>query len=307
MLLPREPTMPIINEPAEMAAHMGISEMALWRCILRPDRCYQRFTIAKKSGGRRTICAPTGPLKAIQRWLCTNVLNTAEVHDAATGYRKGRSILTNARPHADKNFVFNVDIEDFFGSIPASRVYALFRSLAYNTQFSRWLTRLTTYRGHLPQGAPSSPLIANLICAELDQRLSHLCTAQGWSYTRYCDDITISGNDSFIRGRENVTAIIEAAGFKLNRRKMRFVTRSGRQVVTGLVVNKTPNISRHRRRQCRALFHKAALEPELFRDRIDELQGQIAFLSMICPADPAIPRYKQVLSLLGEGQQKDSP
>src|SRR5581483_7153280 len=140
--------------------------------------------------------APAPELKAVQRRIAKKLLQTHPLHDACNGYRAGKSIVSNAVPHLDKDFVLNIDIKDFFTTISSKRVLGLFCSMGYSEETSYLLARLCTREGALPQGAPSSPDIANLICRRMDHRLSQFCKRREWHYTRYCDDITISGAGS---------------------------------------------------------------------------------------------------------------
>ena len=263
----------------------------------RADSHYKHFRIRKRAGhGYRTICAPSRELKGIQRWLVHFVLRRVPVHEASTAFRPGCSVVLNASAHAGQTFVLNCDVADFYPSITTPRVFGVFRALGYPKDVAWALARLTTYRGQLPQGAPTSPEIANLVCRRLDARLSGFCERRGWRYTRYCDDITLSGPGQPGRAGEVVARIAHDEGFVLNRRKTRVIRRNGRQQVTGLVVNAFPNVSRHRRKTLRAMFHQASLEPAEFGHRCAELAGHIAFLKMVRPADPALTRYRDVLS-----------
>ncbi|HEY9786279.1 MAG TPA: retron St85 family RNA-directed DNA polymerase [Candidatus Obscuribacterales bacterium] len=291
------------NSLGELALETGIPEIELWRYALHTERFYRRFFLQKKSGGSRLITAPNKNLKAVQRWISKNILSAVPFHFIATGYKRGCSIVDNASPHANKDFVLNVDIENFFGTIDEARVLNVFIGLGYSPAIAKALSRLTTCRGTLPQGAPSSPLLANLICRPLDHKLHNLCASSGWTCTRYCDDISVSGYGSHKEVKAKITSIIESEGFRLNNRKVRLVTKLGRQMVTGLVVNQFPNLSRTRRRNLRAALHRASLEPEQYRDKAQQLQGQISFLEMVRPDDPSLPKYKAMLAKLQEAWQ----
>lgn len=291
-----------IHSVSILASQIGVSEFELCRVAFRCDMSYRRFTIPKRGGGHRSIYAPQRQLKDIQRWLAKNLLAGYPVHEAATAYRRGSSILQNARPHAGKDFVFNADIKDFFGSINSERVHNLFRLLGYCQAVSFVLTRLCTHNGCLPQGAPSSPAIANLVCLQLDERIARMCADRGWSYTRYCDDITVSGSGSFGDGEHRLADIIESEGFKLNPRKVRLATRAGKQLVTGLVVNESPNLPRQKRRRLRAMFHQASMNPERFIHLREKLQGQAALLQMIRPDCGEVERYREVLASIAQAE-----
>lgn len=282
-----------------LADLVGVSEFEVYLYAYRAHLHYRQFRLTKRCGGTRTISAPVVALKAIQRRIANKLLSKAELHDAAMGYRRGRSIVSNACVHANRDFVFNVDIKDFFGSIRAKRVRAMFVGLGTEQRIAGFLTKLCTYHGVLPQGAPTSPLIANLVCRLLDERLAAYCAGHDWTYTRYCDDITISGAGHFAAQSE-IFAIIESEGFAINEAKVRLATRRSRQMVTGLVVNRFANLTRTQRRNMRALFHQASLDPTKYAPLRHKLQGCLGLMEMIRPEDPALPKYKAILDTLSE-------
>jgi len=290
-----------IPDATRLAEMLGLPLRMLRNYSANADHFYKTFHIRKRSGnGYRIISAPSRELKGIQRWVMAFILRQVELPEVCMAFRKGRSILDNASPHVSKEFVFSADIKDFFPSITINRVVGLFKSLQYPPNVAYTLAKLTTYQGRLPQGAPSSPDIGNIICRGLDARLSGLCEKRDWTYTRYCDDITISGNGGINAQIALVGQIVEGEGFQLNPRKTGVVRRSGRQTVTGLVVNECVGIPRHKRKIWRAIFHQATIQPWLFTQRIQELEGFVAFLNMVRPQDPAIPRYRNVISHLKE-------
>ena len=308
--LPTSPTMVAIDSLDQLASLLGLPKYVLTGYIFQADRHYQQFRIGKRSGrGYRTICAPSEALKGLQRWVTVFILRDVELHPACMAFRKGYSILSNADPHVGRGFVYNADIRDFFPSITAARVVGLFKSFGYSGEVAFGLGKLVTYGGRLPQGAPSSPDIANIVCRVLDTRLCGLSAGHGWAYTRYCDDITISGEDGFSRGMEDVVArIVRECGFDLNSRKTHVTRKGGRQVVTGLVVNTHVAIPRYLRRTWRATFHRATLEPGSYKHRLAELEGYIAYLSMVSPNDPMLPRYRKVtLELAVQPTVADDP
>jgi RNA-directed DNA polymerase len=241
----------------ELAMHIGMPTLDLFRLVRSCPDHYKTFCLQKKSGGFRVINAPSQTLKTIQKWISTKLLPPDMVHDSATGYRSGYSIVDNAKAHTGKEWVYNLDIEKFFPSIKAGRVEQLWLSLGFTRRMAAELTQLTTLHGELPQGAPSSPALANLICLHLDQRLSSLAASRGWTYTRYCDDLTFSGSGRIAGHDERLVArIINEEGFAVNLDKVRIIRRNSRQTVTGLVVNSFPNVQRKTRRRVRAMEHQ---------------------------------------------------
>ena len=231
---------------------------------------------AKRSGGVRLIEAPKPRLKEIQRILLRRVLDRVPPHSAAHGFRRGRSIRTATGPHIRKHTVLRMDLRDFFGSILARRVRAMFFGLGYDRDIACWLTGLCTHRTpdwvfdehcdfdfdvaargrarvryqrvHLPQGAPSSPAIANLCAWRLDVRLATLADAVRADYTRYGDDLLFSGDEAFGRAvrrfQARVGAIVAEEGFAVEQRKTRVMRQSTRQSGLGVILNQRANIAR---------------------------------------------------------------
>jgi hypothetical protein len=224
--------------------------------------------IDKRAGGRRLIEAPKLLLKRVQRQVLAAILARVPVHPSAHGFVTGRSIRTNAKAHVAQRVVVKFDLQNFYPAVRYGRVVAIFRSLGYSREVAVWLGRLTTsalpqtlfrheatradlkpYRGrHLPQGAPTSPALANLSAFALDLRLSGLARTFGAQYTRYADDLTFSGDEQFLRSLAVflplVRQIARSERFQLNPRKRRIIRNSQRQTVTGVVVNSRPNVSR---------------------------------------------------------------
>jgi RNA-directed DNA polymerase len=270
--------LPVLHSAEEIAAALGLSAGALrFLAFARktsPVSHYVRFTIPKKPTGERLISAPKPRLKAAQRWILEQVLAKLDLHDAAHGFRPGRSIVTNARPHVGAQIVVNVDLKDFFPSIAYRRVRGLFRVLGYSEAAATVLGLLCTEPEveqveldgqswfvalgprHLPQGAPTSPAISNLLCRRLDRRLSTVATKLGFTYTRYADDLSFSSSGAESRdvGRllRRVGFVVAREGFEVHPAKTRILRSSRRQEVTGVVVNRRPAIPRKTLRRFRA-------------------------------------------------------
>jgi retron-type reverse transcriptase len=153
---------------------------------------YREFTIPKRSGGKRRIHAPTPELKTLQRRILRRLLARLKTHPAATGFERGESFVTNARRHVGRAVVLRFDVQDFFPSTSARRVEKYFRAIGWNREAARLLSGLCTWEGALPQGAPTSPRLSNLLNYRLDARLSGLAARSEAIYTRYADDLTFS-------------------------------------------------------------------------------------------------------------------
>lgn len=237
---------------------------------------YKQFSIRKKSGGQRTINAPKKGLKTIQKVLNVIIQCAFEPHNAATGFVSNKSVVDNAKAHTGKNYVYNIDLKDFFPSIELHRVKACFKIPPFNLSGDREplaflianlcctemeVERLiegewkTLKRSVLPQGAPTSPTITNIVLQSLDKRLANLATSFGATYTRYADDITFSSDHSIYQtnGRflNKLHKIINKNSFTINEKKVRLQKSGHRQEVTGITVNEKPNVSQRYIKQIR--------------------------------------------------------
>ena len=228
---------------------------------VRPQ--YTEFTIPKRSGGTRRILAPGSELKAVQRRILRRLLERLGVHPAATGFQKGHSIVTNALFHAGKAVVVHMDIRDFFGTTRTKRVSTYFRKVGWNREAASLLTALCCHDGGLPQGAPTSPRLSNLVNYRLDARLTGLAGTAGALYSRYADDMTFSfdrdDHDAVEHAIWKTKRILADEGYKLHtHKKLHIRRRHQRQIVTGLVVNERVHLPRETRRWLRAVEHHAA-------------------------------------------------
>ncbi|MBH25607.1 MAG: hypothetical protein CMH57_14380 [Myxococcales bacterium] len=273
---------------------------------------YATFTRPKRSGGERLICAPNPTLKQAQRAVLENILARVPVHDAAHGFVEGRSTVTNARAHLGRELLIKFDLRNFFPSITYYRVMGLFAHLGYYLEggvFSSrdssravapTLARLTTYTppgatwraSYTPQGAPTSPIISNLICRRLDARLYGLAARIGATYTRYADDLTFSMNalpeSGLGRFRWWVDQICVQEGFFINHSKFRVIRKHQRQQVTGIVVNEALRVPREERRRFRAILHNCRTQgvESQARGRAgfrEWLLGYASYMNMVNP------------------------
>jgi len=251
---------------------------------------HYRWWVAPKRGGVRVLAAPKPRLKQIQRRLLREVIGAIPAHDAAHGCRPGRSVRTATQPHAGREIVIRADLEAYFAAISAGRIWGVLRNAGLPESVAHTLTGLVTtvaplavlrtipsghdpnagYRlrrwlrnPHLPQGAPTSPALANLVGYSLDRRLTGLAARFGARYTRYVDDLTFSGGRSLGTARSRfvqlVDEIVRDEGFRLNERKTVVLGASGRQALLGAVVNDRPTLPRPERDALRAMLHNCAV------------------------------------------------
>jgi len=265
----------------QLALAIGVTPHLLSSFIHKPKNHYRFFSLPKKAGGYREIAAPRFFLKTVQYWIKSYFLHNLRVHDCCHAYRRGRSIQTNAGMHVGKKFVANLDIENFFGSISAEDIFNLLLSNDVGSNLARSISRLTTLDGVLPQGAPTSPVISNAFLCEFDKAVHEECIQHSVCYTRYADDITLSGDK-----RPDILCMIFyieklflQKNLRLNQSKTRIASNKASQRVTGLVVNEKVLPPREYRREVRSIFHSAYCNPKAYVGRIDELSGHLSYLS----------------------------
>jgi hypothetical protein len=277
-----------------------------------PLRHYRYRAVPKHSGGVRLIEAPKPRLKQLQRTILDAILNRVPAHPAAHGFVAGRSIRSFVAPHAAQRVVLRMDLQDFFPSISAARVQAVFRTLGYPEEVADTLTALCIHaaprdafpaqaraelehytRPHLPQGAPTSPALANICAYRLDCRLSALAASAGAIYTRYADDLAFSGGDRFDRSvsrfATHTAALVWEEGFAIHHRKTRIMRPGVRQHLAGLVVNQHPNVMRRDFDRLKAILTNCARTGPVPQNRDQHpdfrahLLGRISFVASIHP------------------------
>ncbi len=246
---------------------------------------YRSVRVPKRSGGERILRVPDDATKAIQRRLLHSVLDGVPTHPAAHGFERGHSIVSNALPHVGQAIVIRMDLVDFFGSTRQRRVRRLFRVLGWDADTAALLTTLTTDGGVLPQGAPTSPRLANLVNVRLDARLAALAASRGATYTRYADDLTFSlAWDDRAAVADLLAAtkkIVRQQDYRLHLdRKLQIRRKHHRQTVTGLIVNDHAALPRSKRRWLRAVEHHLYTGRDATLSR-DQLAGWQALESMI--------------------------
>lgn len=324
--------LPELADAAHLADAMGITVAELrflgfHREVARTHH-YHSFTLPKKTGGERLISAPMPRLKRAQYWVLDNILAKVPAHDAAHGFLAGRSIVSNAAPHAGHDVVINLDVKDFFPSIAFGRIKGVFRHLGYGEAMATLLALLCSENRAqawqvdgeklfvggkarervLPQGAPTSPMLTNLLCRRLDRRLLGLARQLGFVYTRYADDLTFSASGEAARdnvGRllGRVRWILRDEGFTPHPDKERVMRKGRRQEVTGLVVNADkPGVSRETRRRLRAALHRAtqasAGKPAHWQGQAAQPSQLLGLAQFVYQVDPV-----QGGPLLGQARQ----
>jgi RNA-directed DNA polymerase len=320
--------LPCWPNTAALAQGLAVSPAGLWRLTRSAewqrrsslgDQHYRYHLLAKRSGGWRLLEVPLAYLMPLQRRVLDELLNLIPPHEAACGYTPQRSVVDHARAHTGQAVVLKFDLQDFFSCVRASRVHALFATLGYPESVARELTALCTTAtpepvlrrlheegglswpqmqrlrdAHLPQGAPTSAALANLCAFRFDLRLDGLAHALGARYTRYADDIVLSGgrhlSAAFARIEAWVGRIALEEGFALNHRKTRCLRAARRQSVCSIVVNQHPNLPRPAFDQLKAILHQCVLHGPAAQNRQahpnwrEHLQGRVAWAAQLNPA-----------------------
>ena len=292
-----------IQSRNELADYLSVPRSKLTHVLYvkKPNSYYTTFEIPKRNGETRTICAPSGDLKTLQEklsnmlWLYQKSIweENGIKPNISHAFEQEKSIITNAKIHRNKRFVLNLDLENFFDCFHFGRVQGYFEknnSFKLPHDVAVVLAQLTCYQGRLPQGAPSSPIITNLICQPLDTYLLRIAKKYKLDYTRYADDLTFSTNDKhFVENQEEflaeANAAIKRAGFSINEKKTRFQFKDSRQEVTGLIVNKKLNVNHAYVRKTRAMAHQLYSTGEYLIDgvpgTIRQLEGRFSFIDQL--------------------------
>lgn len=234
------------------------------------EKGYTTFKLPKKNGDFREINAPSKKLKHIQRWILDNILYKLDSGDYAHGFIPEKTIYTNAKVHVNQDLVLGIDLKDFFPNINFRSVYYVFYSAGYTKKIAWKLADLCTYHWKLPQGAPTSPMLANLVALQLDEEIAKYCMRRNFEYSRYADDITVSGSYNLPMHKEKIIKIIEMNGFTINGKKTRMFSKGSRQMVTGLVVNDKVSIGRNKKKTQRAIVHNILINGPVVENRLND-------------------------------------
>ncbi len=312
--------LPVLHKPVDLAQILEITVPELaWLCYHReaaPLDHYSRFTIPKRSGGLRAISAPRPYLKAAQTRILRAILEHVPLHDAAMAFRPARNIGDNAAAHSHAEtggpaVVLRVDLQDFFPSITFKRIAGVFGQLGYNGGIATLLALICTEPPRVeatldgeksyvalgarfvPQGAPTSPALTNILCRRLDSRMTGMAKSYGFAYTRYADDLVFSATDgkNAIRLQRGVMQILDEENLTVNPDKVAFARRGDRQSVTGLVVNGAhgPRPSRRDLRRFRAVMHDIetngapAVSEKMGVSALCWARGYLSFVHMCAP------------------------
>jgi RNA-directed DNA polymerase len=303
--------LPVIYNPSHLSELVGYKKIFLKKAALHPSYFYRDFEILKNNGKKRPISEPLPSLKEIQNWILKNIINKVPVSAYAKAYKAKTRLSENLKYHIKQPKVLTIDLENFFNSIPFEAIEKVFVTLGYSKMVSNLLAKLCTKENTLPQGAPTSPYLSNLVLKEVDNIISDFCKARKIRYTRYADDLSFSGDFDTDELLYKVTKTMEDIHLKVNESKTKLMTPDKRQTVTGIVVNEKPQVVFQKRNALRQeLFYikKFGLEEHKVYKEIkqahylEHLLGKINFVLQINPKDAEFIAYKSFLKSLKKKQ-----
>jgi len=296
--------LPVIYNTSHLASLVGYKKEYLKRAAVYTNYYYRDFFITKKNGKLREISEPLPSLKDIQIWILKNILSNIEVNNFAKAYRKKVGLRDNLKFHKDQPKVLTLDIRDFFTSIKIESVQQIFRTLGYSAYLSNLMAKLCCKNNSLPQGAPTSPYLSNIFFKTTDESISNYCIKNKIKYTRYADDLTFSGDFNTKELLDFVSLELDTIGLVLNNKKTRLMKPGTRQIVTGIVVNKKPQVPYKQRNALRANMHylktfnlENCIEKQGITQAnyLEHLLGKVSFVVQINPEDKEFVGYKEYL------------
>ena len=297
----------VYKELASVERDLGFSAKTLYGLSNNLEKHYHNVLIPKRDGSKRKLSVPDLILKSVQKSIADNILAQYPVSKYAKAYKGGSNVQRNAQPHVGKKKILKLDIEGFFDHILYSQVKnTVFCEEKFAEPIRVLLTMLCYYKESLPQGAPTSPAITNIIMYDFDETVGAFCNEKKIAYTRYCDDMTFSGD--FDEGE--VIAFVKGElcklGLFLKNRKTAVIPASKRQTVTGIVVNEKLNITKEYKKKIRQEMHyiqKFGLDEHIKRCKIADkqqyvlsLRGRITFVLQTTPNDCEFLEYKKILA-----------
>ena len=297
----------VYKELASIERDLGFSAKTLYGLSNNLEKHYHNVLIPKRDGSKRKLSVPDLILKSVQKSIADNILVQYPISRYAKAYKVGSNVQQNAQPHVGKKKILKLDIEGFFDHILYSQVKNIvFSEEKFAEPIRILLTMLCYYKESLPQGAPTSPAITNIIMYEFDEAVGAFCNEKKIAYTRYCDDMTFSGDFdereviAFVKGE------LYKLGLFLKNRKTVVIPASKRQTVTGIVVNEKVNIAKEYKKKIRQEMHyiqKFGLDGHLEklgvsdkRGYILSLKGRIAFVLQTIPNNCEFLSYQNLLN-----------
>ena len=295
--------MVVYTELSSIEKDLGYPAKTLYGLSNNLEKHYHNAYIPKSDGTKRKLSVPDLILKNVQRSIVDNILAYYPISKYATAYKLGANVQKNAAPHINKKKILKLDVEGFFDNVIYSRVKEdVFHKDKFSEPIRILLTMLCYYRESLPQGAPTSPAITNIIMYSFDEKIGAYCEEKGISYTRYCDDMTFSGDFDEKEIILLVKEELKKLGLFLKKRKTAVIPNYKRQTVTGIVVNEKINLTKEYKKKIRQEMYyieKFGIQDHAKKQGISDipeylmsLKGRIAFVLQTCPKDREFLRYK---------------
>lgn len=277
---------PFIYDTYQLAYELGLPRKELFLLSKNPTEHYKLIMLRKSGGGLRYINAPDKTLKGVQKRILKKILNNIEVSPYAIAYIDGKKLRDNAEPHIKHKYLLKMDITDFFGSITYFQVVSsVFNKKRFPVQIGAMLTSLCCLEEVVPQGAPTSPMISNIVMKSFDDAMGGWCKKRGITYTRYCDDLTFSADTPLYGVYKKAEKMLYKRGFEVNELKTKFISNASSQRVTGLVVNEKVSVPKEYKKQLRQELYyavKYGLADSIIKGNKTEF---------LCRGNPDIVRY----------------
>ncbi|NVK09830.1 MAG: RNA-directed DNA polymerase [Tenacibaculum sp.] len=297
---------PVIYNTSHLSSLVGYNKNYLKRAVNHTKYFYRKFEISKKDGTKRVLLEPLPSLKEIQNWILNEILYKHKVSRYAKGYIPNRSIKDHVRYHTKEEKVLTLDIKKFFDNVSFELVEKIFIHIGYSKIISNLLTKLCFLDGKLPQGAPTSPYISNIILFEFDEKISKYCSNNNLKFTRYADDLAFSGKIKKTELVKLVRSELKALGLKLNNEKIKLMKRNQPQIISGIIVNEKAQVPKRTRNQIRnEMFYikRFGIDSHMQKTNqtksklayLKHLIGKINYLLTINPKDNEFIEYKNIL------------
>lgn len=274
---------PAIGTVEQLVEELSISKELLYFLTYQKKHCYYVKKIPKKDKTERILHVPSLSLKVIQKWILKEILEKIKVSEQAVAFvPKKNGLKENAEVHGKNLFLLEMDITNFFGTVREAQVYDLFCRIGYGQKVSAVLTHLCTYEGYLPQGAVTSPYIANLVCFHMDARINGYCSRKDIVYTRYADDLAFSSNNRTLLNRVEkfVRYIVASEGFLINEGKTRYFSNDVKKTITGITINNEEiHVNKQFKKIIRAQIFNSIKNKSY--EKNEQIKGKIAFVNSI--------------------------
>ena len=250
------------------------------------DKYYNSYYIKKKKkGAKREIDSPSNELKSIQRWVLTNYFNSIPISNRANGFIKGRGIKRNAQFHLNKSHILAIDVKNFFPSITQGMVYKSLSKHFDDADLTHKLAKLCTYKRRLPQGAPTSPILSNIVFKDIDDEITSFCKVRLVAYSRYADDMVFSSNtkDALLEIYNFVNKLLKNHSFEINTSKTKYLSGKGRMAITGININAGRlTVNKEIKRNLRSNLYNVIIK----KDKTININSVLGYLSFIKDIEP---------------------